>query len=151
MTTTPSTIHAAVERLWQERPECRPRFLEAELTFVNPAFVGSSHEPLWVYRSRRKYPNGNTTGETHLYDCDDATAAERIEFGVDRLLEEETHKRQASIAYARVGGAYCIQFKDLYLAPECNILFDFRSDNRLFAKLKLAYSLCGIEPPEVLK
>lgn len=126
MTTTPSTIHAAVERLWQERPECRPHFHDYPLSLDA---VGD-----WEY-------GGGDFDQ--CFSCDDATAAERIEFGVDRLLEAEAKKLGTWCYSHQLPDGRWITWAEASGHGGAHV-------DRLAAKLKLAYSLCGIEPPEVL-
>jgi hypothetical protein len=122
MNLTPAQINQLVEPLWQHRPECRPMFAALSLRLFADG---------WRY-----------TKMNNWHDCDDQTAAERIEFAIDRALESESKKRDLFI---RIMPNHPTHFIIEAYGFYDNPLISMEHPSRLAAKAMLLGQLWGVK------
>lgn len=130
---TPSTLNRLVSPLWQAGVP-RPHNADYPLTFCEHY---DGRDPAWLYAPLDdRYPK--------VLWCDDATAAERIEFGVDRWLDGEELNDSGRFAHL-------CDAPDKQYPNDMSVWSAIRDSNdgiRLLAKIALAYALLGMEMPK---
>jgi len=120
---TPTELHNLVAPLWAARPECRPHHNCYPMTLVGDGWrYGDMDNDQW-------------------FPCDDDEATERIEWHVDRLLDDvaKKHKTFWTCFFASAIGQYQLLMDGLL-----GVAAQYDHD-RLTAKVKLAKKLLGIE------
>lgn len=126
---TPTELSRLIQPIWDKRPEARPHLRCLPLTLLDVTAIHDSKTVYsWYYH-----------GGSH---CDDQTAAERIEFGVNMVLEAEAEKRGEHLVVEKDGDWFFIACGGDDDRPRA------MDKNRLIAKIKLAYALLGIAETE---
>jgi hypothetical protein len=115
---TPNELHTLVAPVWGAKIYCRPAISGKPLT----------HNPRQGEDWQWRYGNDGPYEAPHV-------AAERIEFGVDRLIESQLPFGFAYRVWQDMDGQWSVSADPLY----------FRDPDRLAAKIKLAKQLLGLD------